>query len=130
MRQDFRIEAAGLSPRSPWHRLLAPCSCAASFPTTATVLPGLFVRVRVPLPEPRATRCLVPGDAISFDQQGEYLLVVDDKNVVERRSVKAGFQVGDMMVIDDGLQAGRLGYRRRVDAGDSGTPRSPRSKPH
>jgi len=75
------------------------------FPNDGTVLPGLFVRVRVPLPEPREA-LLVPGDAISFDQQGEYLLVVDAKNVVERRSVRAGFQVGDMMVIDDGLQAG------------------------
>ncbi len=69
-----------------------------------SVFPGLFARVRVPEPQSRGAM-LVPGDAISFDQQGEYLLVVDSKNVVERRSIKAGFQVGDMMVINEGLQA-------------------------
>lgn len=70
-----------------------------------TVLPGLFVRVRVKTPE-QHDALLVPGDALSFDQQGEYVLVVNAKNVVERRTVKTGFQVGDMMVIEDGLKAG------------------------
>ncbi len=68
-----------------------------------SILPGLFVRVRVPSPEKR-NALLVPGDAISFDQQGEYLLVVDDKNIVERRGIKSGFQVGNMMVINEGLK--------------------------
>jgi RND family efflux transporter MFP subunit len=70
-----------------------------------TVLPGLFVRVRVKSPE-RHHALLAPGDALSFDQQGEYVLVVNDKNVVERRTVKTGFQVGDMMVVESGLKAG------------------------
>jgi RND family efflux transporter MFP subunit len=67
------------------------------------VLPGLFVRVRVSALEKRDA-LLIPGDAVGFDQQGEYVLVVNDRNVVERRSVKTGFQVGDMMVIDEGLK--------------------------
>src|SRR5262249_9469241 len=53
------------------------------------VLPGLFVRIRVHALQKRDA-LLVPGDAISFDQQGEYVLVVDDKNVVQRRAVKTG----------------------------------------
>ncbi|MGO9060791.1 MAG: efflux RND transporter periplasmic adaptor subunit [Candidatus Binataceae bacterium] len=77
----------------------------AIFPNPGlTILPGLFVRVRVNAPETR-NALLVPGDAISFDQQGEYVLIVNDKNVVERRGVKTAFQVGDMMVIESGLQA-------------------------
>jgi RND family efflux transporter MFP subunit len=67
-----------------------------------TILPGLFVRVRVKARQKR-NALLVPGDALNFDQQGEYVLLVNDKNVVERRSVKSSFQVGDMMVIDSGL---------------------------
>jgi multidrug efflux system membrane fusion protein len=67
------------------------------------VLPGLFVRVRVPALQQR-NALLVPGDAVSFDQQGEYLLTVNDKNVVERRGVKTGPQVGELLVIDDGLK--------------------------
>ena len=47
---------------------------------------------------------LVPGDAVSFDQQGEFLLVVNNKNVVERRGVKTGPQVGELLVIGEGLK--------------------------
>ena len=68
-----------------------------------SVLPGLFVRVRVPALE-KKNALLVPGDAVSFDQQGEYVLVVNDKNVVERRGVKTGSQVGGMLVIGEGLK--------------------------
>ena len=35
------------------------------------ILPGLFTRVRAPLGKP-ADALVVPGDAISFDQQGRY----------------------------------------------------------
>ncbi len=47
----------------------------------------------------------MPGDALSFDQQGEYVLAVDEKNTVERKSVKTSFQVGDMVVVEGGLNA-------------------------
>jgi RND family efflux transporter MFP subunit len=67
-----------------------------------SVLPGLFVRVRVPTQQKKGA-LLVPGDAVSFDQQGEYVLLVDSKNIVERRTVKTGAQVGDRLVIDEGL---------------------------
>ncbi len=70
-----------------------------------SLLPGLFVRVRVPTVE-RRNALLVPGDAVSFDQQGEYVLLVNDKNVVERRGVKTDAQVGDSLVIDNGLKPG------------------------
>jgi RND family efflux transporter MFP subunit len=68
-----------------------------------SVLPGLFVRVRVPALQKRDA-LLVPGDAVSFDQQGEYVLVVNNKNVVERRGVKTGPQVGGLLVVGDGLK--------------------------
>lgn len=70
-----------------------------------TILPGLFVRIRVPA-ERQRDALTVPGDALSFDQQGEYLLIVNDQNVVERRGVKAGAQVGDRLVIEEGLKPG------------------------
>src|SRR5262249_41928253 len=66
-----------------------------------TVLPGLFVRV--PALQKRDA-LLVPGDALSFDQQGEFLLVVNEHNVVERRGVKTGPQVGELLVITEGLK--------------------------
>ena len=68
-----------------------------------SILPGLFVRVRLNALQKR-NALLVPGDAINFDQQGEYVLAVNDKNVVERKTVKTSFQVGNMLVIDSGLK--------------------------
>ncbi len=68
------------------------------------VLPGLFARVRVSALQ-KTSALLVPGDAVSFDQQGEYVLVVNAQNVVERRSVKTGMQIGTRLVIDEGLDA-------------------------
>ena len=67
-----------------------------------SVLPGLFVRIRVPTLQER-NALLVAGGAVSFDQQGEYLLIVGDKNIVKRISVKIGTQVGEMLVIEEGL---------------------------
>jgi len=75
----------------------------AIFPNDGlNVLPGLFARVRVQALQNRGA-LLVPGDAVSFDQQGEYVLVVNDKNMVERRGVKSGQQIGANLVIEEGL---------------------------
>ena len=65
------------------------------------MLPGLYARVRVPIEERAAV--LVPEVAIAHDQQGDYVFVVDDKNVVERRAVKTGPAVGTLRAVDEGL---------------------------
>jgi RND family efflux transporter MFP subunit len=68
------------------------------------ILPGLYTRVRVPLE--RRAMLLVPEVAIGHDQQGAYLLVVNDKNVVERRNVTTGPPVEARRAIDSGLTGG------------------------
>jgi RND family efflux transporter MFP subunit len=65
------------------------------------ILPGLYARVRVPV-EQRAA-FLVPDVAIGHDQQGAYVFVVNDKNTVERRSVKTGPAVESLQAVDEGL---------------------------
>ena len=65
------------------------------------ILPGLYARVRVPVEERAAF--LVPEVAIGHDQQGAYVFVVNDKNVVERRNVKTGPAVESLRAIDKGL---------------------------
>jgi RND family efflux transporter MFP subunit len=68
------------------------------------ILPGLYTRVRVPLEQRSAL--LVPEVAVGHDQQGDYLLVVNDKNVVERRPVTTGAAVESRRVIATGLTGG------------------------
>src|SRR5262249_32053818 len=56
------------------------------------LFPGLFVRIRIPLGEPAPT-LVVPNTALSTDQVGDYLLIVNAQNVVERRNVTLGPRV-------------------------------------
>jgi RND family efflux transporter MFP subunit len=67
------------------------------------LLPGMFVRIRVPLALEQTTALLVPDVALGADQAGSYLLVVDKDNVVQQRTVKTGQLVGRLRVIDAGL---------------------------
>lgn len=66
------------------------------------ILPGLYARVRLPVEEQSAA-LLVPQKAVGYDQIGSYVLVVNDKNSVERRNVKTGPVVNGSIVIDEGL---------------------------
>ena len=67
------------------------------------LLPGLFVRIRMPEGE-RPDMPLVSERAIGNDQRGIYLMVVNTENVVERRSVQTGQRIDGLIVIEDGLQ--------------------------
>src|SRR5882724_6235125 len=67
------------------------------------MLPGFFVRVRVPLQETPAL--LVPSVALGSDQGGRYVLIVNADNTIEQRKVEVGPAVGEMTVIENGLKA-------------------------
>jgi len=69
-----------------------------------TLLPGYFVRVRVPRAEQR-DMLLVPDRAVGSDQGGRYLLVANADDVVEQRKVHLGQQVGELRVVETGLAA-------------------------
>jgi RND family efflux transporter MFP subunit len=68
------------------------------------MLPGYFVRVRVPY-DKMGDALLVPDTALSSDQGGRYVLVVNGENVVEQRHVQIGqLEDGGLRVIEDGLK--------------------------
>jgi RND family efflux transporter MFP subunit len=67
------------------------------------ILPGFFVRVRVPLEE--TPELLVPTVALGSDQAGRYVLTADGDNVVQQRKVTTGPVVGEKTVIESGLKA-------------------------
>jgi len=68
------------------------------------LLPGLFVRVRVPV-QHLDNALLVADTALGTSQLGEYLLVLGKDNVVEQRPVKIGQLEGQLRVIESGLGA-------------------------
>ncbi|MCP3415256.1 efflux RND transporter periplasmic adaptor subunit [Bradyrhizobium brasilense] len=68
-----------------------------------TLLPGFYVRVRVPF-EKQDKALLVPDVAIGSDQAGRYVLVVNSENVVEQRKVTTGPLDQGLRVIESGLK--------------------------
>ncbi|MBS0221283.1 MAG: efflux RND transporter periplasmic adaptor subunit [Proteobacteria bacterium] len=70
------------------------------------LLPGFFVRVRVPVGLGAKSMLVVPDRVVAEDQTGRYLLVVNKDDVVEQRRVKTGqLLVGNLRAIESGLTA-------------------------
>lgn len=65
------------------------------------LVPGIFARVRLPLPAREAL--LVPEVALQRDLAGYYLLAVDEEGAVSRRNVEVGELIGPARVITAGL---------------------------
>lgn len=69
------------------------------------LLPGFFVRVRVPTDITDKAALLVPDHILAEDQAGKYLLVVGKDDVVEQRRVTTGMLLtGGLRVIESGLK--------------------------
>lgn len=66
------------------------------------ILPGLFVRIRVPMGITE-NAILIPERAVGADQAGRFVKIVQADNVVERRNVVMGSKYEDMVVISEGL---------------------------
>ena len=69
------------------------------------LIPGLFARLRMPIRE-RPDALLVSARAIGADQGGEYLLLVNAENTVEKRQIRKLQEVDGLYVIEEGVQAG------------------------
>jgi RND family efflux transporter MFP subunit len=68
------------------------------------LLPGYFVRIRIPLHYMSGPALLVPDIALGTSQAGRYLLVVNKDNVVEQRTVQIGQLDGSLRVITGGIK--------------------------
>jgi RND family efflux transporter MFP subunit len=66
------------------------------------LIPGMFVRLQASIGEPKP-RLMVIERAIGTDQRGDYLLVVNDKNVVEYRTVRLGMHADNLRVVESGI---------------------------
>ncbi|HUC71294.1 MAG TPA: efflux RND transporter periplasmic adaptor subunit [Stellaceae bacterium] len=66
-------------------------------------LPGFFVRMRLPMGKVDRNALLVPDRALQTDQGGQYLLVLDNHDVVRQHYVQVGSLIGALRVITSGL---------------------------
>jgi RND family efflux transporter MFP subunit len=69
------------------------------------LLPGFFVRVRMPAGPVAQESLLVPDKVVGENQQGGYVLVLNASDEVEQRAVETGERVGELRVITRGLKA-------------------------
>lgn len=68
------------------------------------LLPGLFVRVRIPISKPKP-ELAIPVEAIQYDQSGPYALVVNKKSLVEIKRIKTGAVKNGLRAVVEGLDA-------------------------
>jgi RND family efflux transporter MFP subunit len=68
-----------------------------------TLLPGMFVKIRLPMGKVVRSALLVPDRALQEDQGGRYLLVLDQDNVIRQRYVQLGELIGALRVVASGL---------------------------
>jgi RND family efflux transporter MFP subunit len=69
-----------------------------------TLLPGFFVKMRLPVAKVDRNALLVPDRSLQEDQGGRYLLIVNKDDVVEQRYVQLGQLDGALRVITSGLK--------------------------
>ncbi len=67
-----------------------------------SLLPNMFVRVRVPISQPYDT-LFVPERALGSDQGQKFLYVINGENKAEYRQVVCGPQRDEMLAINSGL---------------------------
>ncbi len=69
------------------------------------LLPGLFARLQAPI-SVQKDALVVPEQAFGIDQQGYYLMVVNDQKQVEYRPVQVGRAEDGMREVNKGIAAG------------------------
>ncbi|WP_235912919.1 efflux RND transporter periplasmic adaptor subunit [Oceanomicrobium pacificus] len=69
------------------------------------IVDGSFLNVSIQAIEPE-TKLLVPQAAVQRDQKGDFVLVVNQQQIVEQRYVELGGQVETNSVVRNGLQEG------------------------
>lgn len=94
-----------------------------------TFLPGLFVRIRLPMGKGQQSALMIPNNALQEDQGGRYVLVLDKNNVTQQRYVQIGQQVGALRVVTSGLSADDLVVIGELWRSSPGTKVTPQLKP-
>ena len=68
------------------------------------ILPGLFVTL-IAESQSKHAMALVPQAAVQANQQGKFVLVVDENNTVKQRHVSLGRRINAMWVVTEGLSS-------------------------
>ncbi len=92
------------------------------------IIPGLFVRARIPVGQPKPT-LLISDRAIGTDQSQKFVLTLTSSNTVAYRPVKIGPAVDGKRVIREGLAAGEKVVVNGLAKVRPGMPVTPEAEP-
>jgi multidrug efflux system membrane fusion protein len=92
------------------------------------IIPGLFVRARIPVGQPKPT-LLISDRAIGTDQSQKFVLTLTSSNTVAYRPVKIGPVVDGKRVIREGLVAGEKVVVNGLAKVRPGMPVTPEAEP-
>ncbi|MGR3802812.1 efflux RND transporter periplasmic adaptor subunit [Marinibacterium profundimaris] len=99
----------------------------ASFPNPDGVLrDGQLVQVTL-TQDTGADSLVIPASALQRDQGGYFVLLVGDKDVVEKRSISVGRMAGTEVVVADGLKVGEQVITEGVQRARPGQPVTPQA---
>ncbi len=73
--------------------------------TDRLIVDGAFLSVRIEALEP-TLEVLIPQAALQRDQRGEFVLVVNDQQMVEQRYIETGDNYESSVIVKDGLREG------------------------
>jgi len=94
----------------------------------ARLLPGFFVRIRLPGEELPAA-LLVPETALSTDLGGRYLMLVDDEGLAQKRYIEPGqLEEDNLRVVLEGLEQGERFITKGLQRARPGMPVTVASK--
>jgi RND family efflux transporter MFP subunit len=89
--------------------------------------PGMFVRIRAPELE-ETPSLLVRESAIGTDLGGKFVLIVGNKNIIERRYVQLGQLFGQMRAIRKGIQPNESYVVSGIQRARPGLPATPKEQ--
>jgi RND family efflux transporter MFP subunit len=104
-----------------------PCRAVLPNPR-GFLMPGLNVHVRVPIGEPHQA-LLIPEQAVTNWKGEMEVLLVNDKNVLERRVIVLGFRHGSLREVKHGLKPDDAVVLRRPRLAEPGMKVQPQSEP-
>lgn len=88
------------------------------------LVPGSMVRLEMK-PVESHVAVIIPQEAVVADSQGDYVYVVDDKNIAQQKRIKLGSEFGVMREVQEGLQAGEKLIIRGLQSVRPGAPVNP-----
>ncbi|GLS26483.1 efflux RND transporter periplasmic adaptor subunit [Marinibactrum halimedae] len=94
----------------------------------AGVIPGLFARIRIAA-SASYNGILIDDKAIGTDLNSKYVLVMDENNTVQYRAVTLGDRLGELRLIQKGLEKGEVIVVNGLQRVRPGTPVTPERSP-